>query len=128
MPKHWAIPGEIDHEKFKARYGLTDADFKVGPIGSKWYLIVFDIALTKVTDDPPITEPIGAPREETPEKPPVRLAAGTARQGTAPVAFKPGTLATYPQLGAVEFVDDGVNGHLYVTVHVGGVLKRVQLV
>lgn len=36
-------------------------------------------------------------------------------------------LLTTLQLGALEFYDDGTNGHLYITKNVGGVLTRVQL-
>ncbi len=51
----------------------------------------------------------------------------------APVA---GTLTTLPaaplvtplQLGAIEYTDDGVDGHLYITLHVAGVVTRVLIV
>ncbi len=58
----------------------------------------------------------------------VNIAAGTAAAGTAPIKLTPGTLLTTPELGAVEFVDNGTTGHLYITQHVAGVVTRVQIV
>lgn len=120
---------QFDPEKFKARYALSDDDFKAGLIDAQLYVFT-DIALP---DDPPIFEApsLPAPPPVVPEpqsiERPVRLVAGTARQGTAPITFEPGTLLTHPQLGAVEFADDGVNGGLHITMHVGGVLVRVRI-
>ncbi len=58
----------------------------------------------------------------------VNIAAGSATAGTAPLKFTPGTLLTTPELGAMEFVDDGTTGHLYITLNVASVLTRVQIV
>ena len=56
------------------------------------------------------------------------LPAGTATAGTAPAKFAPGTLLGAVEIGALEFVDDGTTGHLYITVNVAGVATRVQIV
>lgn len=56
------------------------------------------------------------------------IAAGTATAGTAPLKFTPGTLLATPEIGAMEFVDDGTTGHLYITVHVATVTTRVTIV
>lgn len=58
----------------------------------------------------------------------LHLPAGAAAAGLAPLKLEPGTLLTAPELGAVEFTDDGTNGHLYITLNVAGVLTRVQIV
>lgn len=57
----------------------------------------------------------------------LQLPAGTATAGTAPLKYFPGVLNTSPEIGAMEFVDDGTTGHLYVTVHVASVATRVQI-
>jgi len=56
------------------------------------------------------------------------LAAGTATAGTAPLKLTSGTLLSVLELGAIEFVDNGTIGHLYITQNVAGVLTRVQIV
>lgn len=58
----------------------------------------------------------------------LQLPAGTATAGTAPLKLTPGVLLSVLELGAVEFTDDGTTGHLYITLHQGGVLTRVQIV
>ncbi|MFZ2125362.1 MAG: hypothetical protein WA087_01185 [Candidatus Saccharimonadales bacterium] len=58
----------------------------------------------------------------------LHIPAGTATAGTAPLKLTPGELLATPELGAVEFTDDGTNGHLYITLNVSGVLTRVQIV
>jgi hypothetical protein len=57
----------------------------------------------------------------------LHLKAGTASANTAPLKFTAGVLNTTPVIGAVEFVDDGANGHLYITLNVGGVLTRKEI-
>jgi hypothetical protein len=37
-------------------------------------------------------------------------------------------LLVTPEIGALEFVDDGTTGHLYITVSIAGVATRVQIV
>ncbi len=56
------------------------------------------------------------------------VGAGSATAGAAPLKFTPGALLTTPELGAMEFVDNGTTGHLYITQNVAGVLTRVQIV
>ncbi len=58
----------------------------------------------------------------------LHIIAGTATAETAPLKLTPGTLLTVPELGAVEFTDDGADGHLYITLNVASVLTRVQIV
>lgn len=58
----------------------------------------------------------------------VALAAGTAAAGTAPIKLTAGTLLTTPELGALEFTDDGTTAHFYVTVRIASVVTRVQIV
>lgn len=57
----------------------------------------------------------------------LHLKAGTAAAATAPLKFTAGTLNTTPELGAVEFVDNGTTGKLYITVNVAGVLTRKEI-
>jgi hypothetical protein len=58
----------------------------------------------------------------------LHLPAGAAGAGLAPLKLEPGTLLATPEIGAVEFTDDGTTGHLYVTVNIAGVPTRVQIV
>ncbi len=58
----------------------------------------------------------------------LHIVAGSAAASTAPLKLTPGTLLTVPELGAVEFTDDGADGHLYITLNVASVLTRVQIV
>lgn len=58
----------------------------------------------------------------------LNIIAGTAAAGTAPLKLTPGTLLTTPELGAIEFVDNGTIGHLYITLNIASVLTRVQIV
>ena len=58
----------------------------------------------------------------------LHLKAGTATSSTAPLKFNAGTLLSSLELGALEFTDDGANGHLYITRNVSGVLTRTQIV
>ncbi len=57
----------------------------------------------------------------------LHLRAGTATANTAPLKLNAGTLLTTPELGAIEFTDDGTTAHLYVTVRIATVVTRVQL-
>jgi hypothetical protein len=57
----------------------------------------------------------------------LHLAAGTATASTAPLKFTAGVVNTTKELGAVEFIDDGTTGHLYITLNVGGVLTRKEI-
>jgi hypothetical protein len=45
----------------------------------------------------------------------ITIRAGTTAANTAPITFNSGSLMTTPQVGAVEFNDNGTNGKLYVT-------------
>ena len=58
----------------------------------------------------------------------LHLKAGTATANTAPLKLTAGTNLTTPELGAIEFTDDGTNGHLYITLNVSGTLTRVQII
>lgn len=58
----------------------------------------------------------------------LHLAAGTTAASSAPLKFTPGDLLTTPEVGAMEFTDDGTDGHLYITVNVAGTPTRVQIV
>jgi hypothetical protein len=55
-------------------------------------------------------------------------AANEPAPGRTPIRLQPGTLLATPAIGALEFVDDGTTGHLYITVSVAGVPTRVLLV
>jgi len=57
----------------------------------------------------------------------LHLPAGTATAGTAPQKFTAGTLLTTKELGAVEFIDDGTDGKLYITLNIGGTLTRKEI-
>jgi len=57
----------------------------------------------------------------------LHLKAGTATAGTAPLKFTAGTLLTTKELGAVEFIDDGTDGKLYITLNIGGTLTRKEI-
>lgn len=57
----------------------------------------------------------------------LRLRGGTATPGSAALTLEPGTLLETPELGTLEYVDDGTTGHLYFTLHVGGVTTRIQI-
>lgn len=56
------------------------------------------------------------------------LPAGEASAGGAPFKLTPGTLLTTPEVGALEFIDNGTTSHLYITVNVAGVATRIQIV
>ncbi len=58
----------------------------------------------------------------------MHLPAGAAGAGRAPLKFEAGVLLAAPELGALEFVDNGTTGHLYLSLNVAGVLTRVQIV
>jgi hypothetical protein len=55
------------------------------------------------------------------------LPAGTAAANTAPLKLTAGVVNTTKELGAVEFIDDGTNGHFYITLNVGGTLTRKEI-
>ena len=57
----------------------------------------------------------------------LHLPAGTATANTAPQKFTAGTLLTTKELGAVEFIDDGTDGKLYITLNIGGTLTRKEI-
>ena len=57
----------------------------------------------------------------------IHIGAGTATASTAPLKFTAGTLLTAPEIGAVEFTDDGTTAHAYVTVRIATVVTRVQI-
>lgn len=57
----------------------------------------------------------------------LHLAAGAAAAGKAPLKLTAGTLLTTPEIGAIEFTDDGTTAHCYVTVRVATVVTRVQI-
>lgn len=57
----------------------------------------------------------------------LHLKAGTAAANNGPLKFTAGTLLATPELGSMEFVDNGTTGHLYITANVAGVLTRLQL-
>ena len=54
----------------------------------------------------------------------LRLGAGTATANSAPLKFTAGTLLTTPELGALEYVDNGTTGNLYFTRNVAGTITR----
>ncbi len=57
----------------------------------------------------------------------LHLPAGTATANTAPLKFIAGTNLTTPEIGALEFTDDGTTAHLYATVRIATIVTRVQL-
>ncbi len=58
----------------------------------------------------------------------LHLAAGTATASTAPLKFNAGTLLTTPEIGTLEFTDDGTTAHIYGTVRIAGVVTRVLII
>ncbi len=58
----------------------------------------------------------------------LHLKAGTATQYTAPIKLTAGVLLTTPELGTLEYTDDGTTGHLYFTLNVATVITRVQII
>lgn len=57
----------------------------------------------------------------------LHIKAGSATAGTAPIKLTAGTLLTTPEVGALEYVDAGVTGHLYFTRNVAGVPTRGEV-
>lgn len=57
----------------------------------------------------------------------LHLAAGVAAASGAPIKLTAGTLNTTPELGAIEYVDDGTTGHFYFTLKVATVTTRVAI-
>ncbi len=57
----------------------------------------------------------------------LHLKAGTATASTAPLKLNTGTVLTAPELGAIEYNDNGTTGAFYATVNVGAVATRVQI-
>jgi hypothetical protein len=47
---------------------------------------------------------------------------------SVPVVLESKPLLTNLALGALEFYDNGNDGHLYITMNVSGVLTRVEIV
>ena len=58
----------------------------------------------------------------------LHLKAGTATASTAPLKFSAGTLLTTPEIGTMEFTDDGTTAHIYGTVRIAGVVTRVLII
>jgi hypothetical protein len=58
----------------------------------------------------------------------LQLPAGKATAGSAPLSIEPGVLNDILELNKLEYTDNGVDGHLYFTTHVGGVVTRVQII
>ena len=58
----------------------------------------------------------------------LHLKAGTATASTAPIKLTAGTLLTTPELGTLEYTDNGTIGHLYFTANVAGVVTRLQII
>ena len=58
----------------------------------------------------------------------LHLAAGTATANTAPCKFNAGTLLTTPEIGTLEFTDDGTTAHIYGTVRIATIVTRVQII
>lgn len=54
----------------------------------------------------------------------LRLGAGAAAANSAPLKFTAGTLLTTPELGTLEYVDNGTTGNLYFTRNVAGTITR----
>lgn len=57
----------------------------------------------------------------------ITLAAGTATAGTAPIKLTAGTLLSTSELGAIEYTDDGTNGHIYFTLNQSSTKTRIEL-
>jgi len=58
----------------------------------------------------------------------LHLPASDGGASNAPLKFTAGTLLGTPEVGAMEFVDDGTNGHLYITRHIAGILTRSLII
>lgn len=56
----------------------------------------------------------------------LHLPAGTATASTAPAKLTAGTLLTTPELGAIEFTDDGTTAKAYITIRTATVVTRFQ--
>jgi len=57
----------------------------------------------------------------------LHLPAGKAAASSAPLKLTAGILLTTPELGAMEFTDDGTTAHLYITTRIATVVTRVQI-
>ncbi len=57
----------------------------------------------------------------------IHLPASTTAAGTAPAKVTAGTLMTTPELGAIEYTDNGTTGQFYATVSLATVATRVQI-
>lgn len=57
----------------------------------------------------------------------LHLPAGTATASTAPAKLTAGTLLTTPELGAIEFTDDGTTAKLFATVRSATSVIRLQI-
>lgn len=57
----------------------------------------------------------------------LHLPPGRAAVNKAPLKFTAGTLLTTPEVGTLEFTDDGTTGHLYITIRTATVVTRLQL-
>jgi len=58
----------------------------------------------------------------------LHIAAGTATAGTAPIKLTAGTNLTTPELGTLEYVDNGTTGNLYFTRNVAGTITRSLII
>jgi hypothetical protein len=52
----------------------------------------------------------------------------SATVAAVPLKLTSSPLLATPEVGALEFTDDGTTGHLYITVNVAGVPTRVLIV
>ncbi len=57
----------------------------------------------------------------------LHLPAGAAAANASPLKMTAGTLLTTPEIGAIEYTDDGTTAHIYATVRIATVATRVQL-
>ena len=57
----------------------------------------------------------------------INIKAGSATAGFSPLKLTPGTYLTVPEVGSVEFIDNGYNGYFTATYNTLGVLKRNTL-
>jgi hypothetical protein len=58
----------------------------------------------------------------------IHIGASSGSASTSPIKFSAGTLLAALELGSLEFTDDGVNGHLYITRNLASVLTRTLII
>lgn len=105
--------------------GVTNSAINQLNIGRVLYAIGLNTSETKAST-PTATGSVGIGLTTPTAR--LHLPAGTATAGTAPLKLTTGTLLTSAELGAMEFVDNGTTGHLYITLNVAGVLTRLQII